>query len=138
MYRPGNGWLIVLNTALTGFSSTGLWVVLPSMCVDVVDDDEIKSGQRREGAFTSWYSWVAKFGMALSLGLANYLLEAVGYRQSLGGAQTPETIWWIRFLFAGIPVVALLVALVLLAFYPLSQARMHVIRLELEARRGQV
>ena len=49
-----------------------------------------------------------------------------------------SSIWWIRFLFAGIPVVALLVALVLLAFYPLSQARMHVIRLELEARRGQV
>ena len=138
MYRPGNGWLIVLNTALTGFSSTGLWVVLPSMCVDVVDDDEVKSGQRREGAFTSWYSWVAKFGMALSLGLANYLLEAVGYRQSLGGDQTPETIWWIRFLFAGIPVVALLVALVLLAFYPLSEQRMRAIRSQLEAARGTV
>jgi GPH family glycoside/pentoside/hexuronide:cation symporter len=81
---------------------------------------------------------VTKFGMALSLGLANYLLEAVGYRQSLGGAQTPETIWWIRFLFAAIPIVALLVALLLLAFYPLSQARMHTIRLELEARRGKV
>ena len=138
MYRPGGGWLIVLNTALTGFSATGLWVVLPSMCVDVVDDDEIKSGQRREGAFTSWYSWVAKFGMAVSLGLANYLLEAVGFKQSLGGEQTPETIWWIRFLFAAIPVAALLAALILLAFYPLSEARMRTIRLELEARRGTV
>jgi len=35
-------------------------------------------------------------------------------------------------------VVALLVALVLLAFYPLSEARMHAIRLELEAKRGKV
>jgi GPH family glycoside/pentoside/hexuronide:cation symporter len=138
MYRPGNGWLVVLNTCLTGFSSTGLWVVLPSMFVDVVDDDEIRSGQRREGAFTSWSSWVTKFGMAMSLGLAYYLLEAVGFRASLGGAQTPETIWWIRFLFAAIPVAALLVALVLLAFYPLSQARMSAIRRELEARRGTV
>jgi len=138
MYRPDDGWLIVLNTSLTGFCSTGLWVVLPSMCVDVVDDDEIRSGQRREGAFTSWYSWVSKAGMALSLGLVNYLLEAVGYKQSLGAAQTPEAIWWIRFLFAAIPVGALLVALVLLALYPLSQERMRVIRAELEARRGTV
>jgi len=76
--------------------------------------------------------------MALSLGLANYLLEAVGYRQSLGGDQTPETIWWIRFLFAAIPVGALLVALLLLAFYPLSEARMRSIRAELETRRGTV
>ena len=138
MYQPGHGWMIVLNTSLTGFCATGLWVVLPSMCVDVVDDDEIKSRQRREGAFASWYSWVLKAGMALSLGLANYLLEAVGYRQSLGGNQTPETIWWIRFLFAAIPVAALLVALVLLAFYPLTEDRMRSIRLELEARRGSV
>jgi Na+/melibiose symporter-like transporter len=76
--------------------------------------------------------------MALSLGLANYLLEAVGYRQSLGGEQTASTIWWIRFLFAAIPVIALLIALGLLAFYPLSEARMRSIRLELEARRGKV
>jgi Na+/melibiose symporter-like transporter len=76
--------------------------------------------------------------LALSLGLANYLLEAVGFKASLGGSQTPETIWWIRFLFASIPVAALLVALVLLAFYPLSQARMTTIRRELEARRGTV
>jgi Na+/melibiose symporter-like transporter len=41
-------------------------------------------------------------------------------------------------LFAAIPVVALLVALILLAFYPLSEARMRTIRQELEARRGTV
>jgi Na+/melibiose symporter-like transporter len=35
-------------------------------------------------------------------------------------------------------VVALLIALGLLAFYPLSEARMGTIRLELEARRGKV
>jgi glycoside/pentoside/hexuronide:cation symporter, GPH family len=138
MYRPGGGWLIVLNTSLTGFCSTGLWVVLPSMCVDVVDDDEIRSGQRREGAFTSWNSWITKTGAALSLGLANFLLTAVGYKQSLGGDQTPQTIWWIRFLFAAIPMAALLVALVLLAFYPLTQSRMAEIRRQLEARRGAV
>ena len=138
MYRPGGGWLIVLNTALTGFCSTGLWVVLPSMYVDVVDDDEIRSRQRREGAFTSWSSWVTKAGMALSLGLANFLLELVGYQQSLGAAQTPGTIWWMRFLFAALSVGALLIALMLLASYPLTQERMQAIRRELESRRGAV
>ncbi len=138
MYTPDNGWLVVCNTALTGFSSTGLWVVLPSMCVDVVDEDEVRSRQRREGAFTSWYSWVIKFGMASSFWASDALLEVVGYKQSLGADQTPETIRWIRLLFAGIPVVALQVALVLHGFYPLSEARMRAIRVELEARRGAV
>jgi GPH family glycoside/pentoside/hexuronide:cation symporter len=138
MYRPGNGWMLVCNTALTGFSATGFWVVLPSMCVDVVDDDELRSGQRREGAFTSWFSWVTKLGMALSMGVTGYLLAATGFDAAAGGNQTPGSIWWIRFLFAAIPVVALLVVLALLAFYPLSRSRMRTIRLELEAKRGKV
>ena len=138
MYTPGNGWMTVLNTSLTGFTSTGLWVVLPSMCVDVVDDDELRSGQRREGAFTSWYSWVSKAGMAFSFWASGQLLEIVGYKAELEANQTPEAIWWMRFLFAVIPVVALLIAAGLLAFYPLSHARMETIRRELEARRGAV
>ena len=106
---PDAGWLIVANTALTGFSSTGLWVVLPSMCVDVVDDDEVGSGQRREGAFTSWYSWVIKLGMAVSFWASDALLEVVGYRQSLGARRRRRPSGGSAF-FAAIPVGALLVA----------------------------
>ena len=52
--------------------------------------------------------------------------------------QSPETIWWIRALFAVIPVVALVAALVLAQLFPLTQAKMATVRLELEARRGAV
>jgi GPH family glycoside/pentoside/hexuronide:cation symporter len=104
----------------------------------VVDDDELRSGQRREGAFTSWYSWVSKVGISFSFWASGHLLELVGYRAELEANQTPGAIWWMRFLFATIPVVALLIAAGLLAFYPLSQARMQAIRAQLEARRGTV
>jgi GPH family glycoside/pentoside/hexuronide:cation symporter len=44
----------------------------------------------------------------------------------------------IRFLFAAIPVCGLLLALVALARFPLTQAKMADIRAQLEARRGKV
>jgi GPH family glycoside/pentoside/hexuronide:cation symporter len=139
LYDPAHPWLSVVQTGLNGFSATGLWVVLPSMCVDVVDYDELTSHQRREGAYSSMFSWVLKCGMSVSMMIVGPLLDEVsGFDAKLGGNQTEETILWIRGLFTGIPVVALLIALLLIQFYPLTRERMHEIRTQLEARRGTV
>jgi GPH family glycoside/pentoside/hexuronide:cation symporter len=138
LYAPGHPWGVVLNTAFTGFAATGFWVVLPSMSVDVVDDDEIRTTKRREGAFSSMFSWTSKMGMSLAVGASFVLLDIVGFDAAKEGAQSASAIFWIRFLFAAIPVIAMTIALVLIAFYPLSQDRMRAIRAELEARRGTV
>jgi len=67
------------------------------------------------------------------------LLDYVtGFDSKLAGHQSAQTIWWIRVLFAGIPVVALISALVLAQSFPLTEAKMASIRDELEARRGAV
>lgn len=66
------------------------------------------------------------------------LTRWTGFRAELGGQQAPDTYVMIRALFAGIPIVACLVALALLRLYPLSAQRMSGIRAELEARRGVV
>jgi len=52
--------------------------------------------------------------------------------------QAPQTIWWIRALFAAIPVAALVVALGLSQLFPLTEAAMSTVRRELENRRGAV
>jgi Na+/melibiose symporter-like transporter len=137
-YTPTAPWLSLVATGLNGFSATGLWVVLPSMQADVIDYDELHSGQRRESAYTATFSWVMKFGMVLSMLIGGPLLELTGFDASLGGNQTPDAILGIRGLFVIIPVVALLIALVLVRLYPLSTERMLDIRRELEARRGTV
>lgn len=138
LYTPDYPWLSLLCSALNGFSATGLWVVLPAMTADVVDFDELSSGQRRESAYTATFSWVMKVGMMLSMLIGGPLLELTGFDAKLGGNQTPEAILGIRLLFAGIPVAALVIALVLIKFYPLDTERMRVIRRDLEARRGAV
>jgi GPH family glycoside/pentoside/hexuronide:cation symporter len=139
MYTPRAPWLVVLHTGLSGFCATGLWVVLPSMTADTLDYEEQRSGARREGAFTSSFFWATKAGMGIASVVAGQALDRLtGFRAELGGHQAAETYLMIRALFAGIPIVACLAALALLARYPLSEGRMHSIRAEIEARRGTV
>jgi GPH family glycoside/pentoside/hexuronide:cation symporter len=138
LYTPASPWLSVVCGGFNGLAATGLWVILPSMCVDVVDFDEIKSGKRREGAYSSTFSWMLKLGWSVSFFAGGPLLELTGFDAKLEGAQSAGSILWMRGLFTGIPVAALLVAAVMVQFFPLSQARMVQIRAELEARRGTV
>jgi glycoside/pentoside/hexuronide:cation symporter, GPH family len=139
LYTPEMPWLLVLWSGLNGFSATGLWVILPSMCVDVVDYEEVRSGKRREGAYNATFSWVLKVGMSASMFIVGPLLDNVtGFRPELAGAQTPETVLWIRILFAAIPVSALIIAFFLVQLYPLSPKNMAEIRVQLETDRGKV
>ena len=139
MYTPQAPWLVILHTGLSGFCATGLWVVLPSMTADSLDYEEQRSGARREGAFSSSFFWATKAGMGIASIAAGQALDRLtGFRAELGGQQAPETVLMIRALFAGIPILACCVALLLLRLYPLSAERMRGIRAELEARRGAV
>lgn len=137
LYTPTNPWLSVVCGGLNGLAATGLWVILPSMNADVVDYDELSSGKRREGAYSSVFSWMLKLGWSFSAIIVGPLLEMTGFDAKLA-AQSPDTIQWIRVLFTAVPVVALLIAAVLVHIFPLTQARMVQIRAELEARRGTV
>lgn len=138
MFTPAHPWLSVLCAGFNGFSAAGLWVVLPSMCADVVDYDELRSGKRLEGAFVSSFAWVLKIGMSAAILVVGPLLDHVTGFDPNVGVQAPGTIWWIRTLFAAIPAAALVVALGLSQLFPLTEATMSTVRRELEARRGAV
>jgi GPH family glycoside/pentoside/hexuronide:cation symporter len=137
LYTPDHPRLAIVCQALNGFSATGLWVVLPSMSADVIDYDELQCGKRREGAYTSTFSWVVKVGMMLSMLIGGPLLELTGFNSKLP-MQSADSVFWIRVLFAGIPVTALVIAFILIQLYPLSTERMAAIRQQLETRRGTV
>jgi glycoside/pentoside/hexuronide:cation symporter, GPH family len=138
LYTPKAPWLSVVSGGFNGLAATGLWVILPSMCADVVDFDEVKSGKRREGAYSSTFSWVLKLGWTVSAIVVGPLLDQVTGFDAKLNIQSPTTILWMRGIFAGFPVAALLLAAVIVHFFPLTQTRMVKIREELEARRGTV
>lgn len=137
-FNPNYPWLMLVNTALIGIGYAGLWLMLPSMQIDVVDQDEFKTGERREGSYASIFSWILKLGFCIGFLLSGPLLELTGFDASLEGAQPDSVYHKMRIGYILIPVLSLACALGLLKLFPINRAKADSIREQLEARRGQI
>jgi len=138
LFTPGNPWKILLDPLLCNPAWTAVSVLIPSMLADVCDDDELQHGLRREGLLGSLFSWIQKTGYALAFFGAGVVLNLTGFNASLGGMQSEATILGMRMTLAVSTALWSLIAIWLLAYYPLTKARAYEIRDELEARRGRV
>ncbi len=136
-YNPAHPLLVILPAPLLAFGLGGLFTLVPAMIPDVVDTDELKTHQRREGMFGSVFWWTVKLGMAAALAGGGYLLNATGFDVALGGAQSGRTIILMRLCDAVIPIIASAFAIWAVATYPITEAKANEVRAELERRRGK-
>ena len=137
-YNPSLPWLVVLPAPLLAFGLGGLFTLVPSMVADVVDTDELKTHERREGMFGSIFWWMVKLGVSAALAGGGYLLNGTGFDVELGANQSDRTIFLLRLFDAGIPIVTSAVAIWAVKLYPITEARAYEVRAELERRRGTV
>ena len=139
IFRPGAGWWIMLDPILGGGA---LWVaitmVVQSMFADICDEDELASGQRREGIFGAVFSWLTKAGTSLAFLVTGIVLNWVGFDVALKADQAPSTILAMRLFLTIAPALAAVACIILLKNYPLSRERAAEVRRQLEARRGVV
>ena len=136
-YDPQHPALQLLACGCVAFTGAGFWILISSVIADVIDYDELETGQRREGSFAACQSWITKVGIALGVGSSGWILQFTGFDSKLP-AQSEHAIFMIRILLTGIPVLGLFIALVVVLRFPLTEQRMHDIRARLEARRGTV
>lgn len=136
-YTPANPWLLLIPGMVMSGGLASTWMLINAMIPDVVDLNELKTGQRREGMFSAVYSWTYKTGVALAMVIAGYVLSWSGFDATLGGDQAPGAVLKLRLFFTGIPVVTMILAVLLLACYKISEKRSYEIREELRLRREQ-
>jgi len=136
--NPAHPYWMLINSFFIGAGYAGIWLMIPSMQVDVVDYDELQTGERREGSFASIFSWVLKISFCLGFMLSGPLLTMTGFNDSLTGAALNKALTHMRIGYIVLPVAALLIALILLQLFPLNAERMAGIRAQLEERRGKV
>lgn len=134
-YTPEAPYLQLVVTALMAPGLSALWTLLSSMNADVTDYDELENGLRREGAFGAIYNWVLKLGFAICFLAAGVILQASGFDAVLGGNQPPHTIHLIRVLYTVVPATGLLLAMGIIAFYPITEERAYAIRQELQRKK---
>ena len=73
------GPLILVCLALAGFGLAGPQTLTNVLFAQVVDEDELRSGVRREGAFFGVNAMLTKPAQSLALMLMPFILEATGF-----------------------------------------------------------
>jgi len=136
-YNPEIPYLVILPAPLMAFGLGGLFTLIPSMIADVVDTDELKTHERREGMFGSIFWWMVKLGMSAALAGGGYLLNATGFDVALEGNQAARSIFLLRLFDAGIPMLTSAIAIWAIATFPITEAKAREVREELERRRGR-
>ncbi|MEN8008085.1 MAG: MFS transporter [Candidatus Krumholzibacteriota bacterium] len=137
-YNPAHPWMVMLPAPLLGFGFGGLWTLGPSMVADVVDSDELKTHERREGMFGSIFWWTVKLGISAALAGGGLLLNATGFDVELGGDQSARTLFLLRLFDAIVPVTTSAIAIWAIYKFPITEEKARAVREELERRRGRL
>jgi GPH family glycoside/pentoside/hexuronide:cation symporter len=131
--------LIPAGLVLAGFGMAGPQTLTNVLFAQVADEDELRSGVRREGAFFGVNALLTKPAQSLALWLLPFVLEWVRFiprEQNLGQPfldQPTSALWGIRSLMGLIPGLALIVGAVILIWYPIRSSYLSQMKEELGA-----
>jgi len=109
--------------AVAGFAAVGYAVadLMPwSMLPDVIDEDELETGERREGLYNGSFTFLRKVGGATAVLLAGLVLQLAGYDGELE-RQPESAVTAIRVMMGVVPAVLLGASAWLARRYPMSR-----------------
>ncbi len=131
---PGDAWIYGILVFISGIGF-GATVAIPSaMQADVIDYDELITGERREGHYIGLWSIAKKLAAALGVGAALSILGASGYQPNI--AQSELVVFTLRVLYALVPSLCNLAAIAIALAYPINRERHLAIRAAIAERRN--
>jgi GPH family glycoside/pentoside/hexuronide:cation symporter len=134
MAEPGLGMGEVwLRGALNGIAAAGTTLMSISMLPDVMEFDRLRTGMRREGIFSSFYTIVEKVAFALGAGVIGVLLTFAGFIPTTQGQLVQQPNSAILALYIGaslLPAALIAISAVLMLFYRLDDKRLGAMRAE--------
>lgn len=122
LFTVGEGQIpkMIILEAFRGAAVGALFIMYPAILADVVDYDELRTGQRREAQFTAFSGLIPKFVSIIAAALPLAVLGAVGYNPSMTSL-SHDSILTIRILFALVPIIFHVVVFIIILRYPISR-----------------
>ncbi len=118
-------WPIVIATLiLTGIALGGL-IVAPDVLISyVIDEDEIRTGERREGMYFGVHGFVIRLSTILQGIIISAVLGYFGYNPNLE-VQPESAILGIRILMGVVPATAMVIGILALYLHPIKGEYFH-------------
>ncbi|APB34270.1 Na+/melibiose symporter and related transporters [Gloeomargarita lithophora Alchichica-D10] len=138
--QPGQTTLLFGLAVVAGVGVATAYLIPWSMIPDVIELDELETGQRREGIFYALMVFLQKIGLAIGLFLVGQALEVSGFIKTVAGQPEPiqpaAALWAIRVMIGPLPTLVLILGLVFAYFYPITREKHAEILLQLAERKG--
>lgn len=130
---PKMPYLQIVHTIIMGMGVQGGWLLFSSLLGDVCDEDERQTGLRQEGIYSSVMGFANKCaGAFVGVGAA-YMLEFSGYVANMD--PDPEVGFRMKIIFVAMQGFGLLVAIALMALFPIGRKRAEETRRILDERK---
>jgi GPH family glycoside/pentoside/hexuronide:cation symporter len=136
--QPHQVMLAYVLAALAGAGIATAYVIPWSMVPDIIEYDQVGTGERREGSYYAFASFFQKLATGAAIWTMGQMLAFTGYITPVPGTplpeQPPEVLMAIRIFMGPVPIVLLLLAILFAWRYPITRERHRALRDELAAR----
>jgi GPH family glycoside/pentoside/hexuronide:cation symporter len=119
---------------LAGFAGGCGQIIAPSIKADVIDWDELQTGERKEGAYFATWEFVERSSGAVVAMLAGFALQIVGFEPN--AAQSEDAKFALRAMMGLLPGAFYAAGIAIFWRFRLDATEHARIRAELDARRG--
>jgi GPH family glycoside/pentoside/hexuronide:cation symporter len=138
--RPDMPLLQLASTVIVGLGLQGTWMTFFTMVGDVCEEDEVKTGLRREGMFSSIGGFSRKMAVTVAAIMTGSLLKWIGFDAEMAATSgVPESVLgMLKYSFVIGQVAVLGLGLLLISFYPITRARALETQRLLKERRGEL
>jgi len=122
--------LIPIGLVIAGLGLSGQQTITYNLLAQVIDDDEVRTGARREGAFYGANALLTKPAQSIALFLTAFILEQSGFvtramnQGQIFLSQQNSALFGIRAIVGLIPGLSLLVSAGILIWFPLKGERL--------------
>jgi GPH family glycoside/pentoside/hexuronide:cation symporter len=131
---PGDRALLFALAAAGGFASGALDVLMPSLQADVIDWDELRTGERKEGVYFAAWHLAEKLALGVSAAVTGLALTASGFAPNQ--PQGDAAMLAMRLLLSVFPLVCFTAGALHFARFGLDRAAHARVRSELDAARS--
>ena len=121
-FFPSKSVWLYTYVVIYALGNSGFWTMIYAMSYDSAILEQIETGKKPDGLYTSLIGLFMKFGNALGTLIMGFGLQLIGF-SSESETQTEATVQGIKLLFGIAPSIVILVGLIAAIAYPLTKAK---------------
>lgn len=120
--RPENPWLVVITWTIDAIGMPCAAMIFGAMIPDICDEDELRTGMRREGTYSAVNSVVGRIVGIITLNASGYLPYFAGYTNTKI-PPTTEMLETMRVMLIAVQIAVVVFAILIVRLYPITRDR---------------